>query len=82
MALDRFMALNLADHKRALGGEARARAYKFMSAVSGDLPGFEEAARSLFANDGARLNEVIADLPPGVRTYVLTLPDSIGETST
>jgi hypothetical protein len=62
--------------------EAQERAYNFMSAVSGDLPGFEEAARALFANDGARLSEVTAAWPPDVRTYVLKLSASSGETNT
>src|SRR6185312_10403932 len=35
------------DEKRA----ARDAAYHFMSATAGDLPGFEEAARALFADD-------------------------------
>lgn len=53
--------------------EAQERAYNFMSAVSGDLPGHEEATRALFANDGARLSEVTAAWPPDVRTYALKL---------
>ena len=62
--------------------EAQERAYNFMSAVSGDLPGYEEATRALFANDGARLGEVTATWPPDVRTYALKLSGSTGETST
>jgi hypothetical protein len=62
--------------------EAQERTYNFMSAVSGDLPGYEEATRALFANDGARLSEVTATWPPDVRTYALKLSVSSGETST
>jgi hypothetical protein len=62
--------------------KAQERAYNFMSAVSGDLPGFEEATRALFANDGARLNEVTVAWPPDVRAYALKLSVSSGEAST
>jgi hypothetical protein len=31
-------------------------AYRFMSALAGDVPGFEEAARALFAGDGKRFD--------------------------
>ena len=61
---------------------AQERAYHFMSAVAGDLPGFEEATRALFANDGPRLSEVTAAWPPDVRTYALKLSTSNGETNT
>jgi hypothetical protein len=53
--------------------EAQERAYNFMSALAGNLPGFEEATRALFANDGPRLSEVTAAWPPDVRTYALKL---------
>ena len=45
-------------------------AYRFMVAVAGDLPGFEEAARALFAGDERRLDEHTAAWPPDVRTEV------------
>ncbi|WP_175886322.1 DUF2239 family protein [Burkholderia sp. BCC0044] len=53
--------------------DAQARAYHFMSAMAGDLPGFEEAARALYANDPARLAELIADWPDDVRDHALAL---------
>ena len=34
---------------------AQEAAYRFMTAVAGDLPGYEEANRALFAGDAARL---------------------------
>lgn len=61
--------------------EAQERTYNFMSALAGNLPGFEEATRALFANDGQRLSEVTAAWPPDVRTYALKLSTSNGETS-
>lgn len=53
--------------------QARERAYAFMSALGGNLPGFEEAARALFAGDLPKLAAVIARWPPDVREYALRL---------
>ncbi|WP_175948435.1 DUF2239 family protein [Burkholderia pyrrocinia] len=58
-----------ADRRR----DAQARTYHFMSAMAGDLPGFEEAARALYANDPARLAELIAGWPDDVRDHALAL---------
>ncbi|MBH9664174.1 DUF2239 family protein [Burkholderia multivorans] len=58
-----------ADRRR----DAQARAYHFMSALAGDLPGFEEAARMLYANDLARMAELIAGWPEDVRDHALAL---------
>jgi len=58
-----------ADRRR----DAQARAYHFMSAIAGDLPGFEEAARALYANDLARLAELIAGWPDDVGDHALAL---------
>lgn len=45
-------------------------AYRFMSAVGGDLPGFEEAARALYAWDIPRLEEQVAGWPEDVRNHL------------
>lgn len=50
---------------------SREAAYRVMSALGGDLPGFEEASRALFAEHRARLEGVLAEWPSDVRTYVL-----------
>jgi uncharacterized protein len=55
-------------------GQSQARAgretaYRFMSAMAGDLPGFEEASRALFAGDTARFAEQTAAWPPDVQAY-------------
>ncbi|MGD9523925.1 MAG: DUF2239 family protein [Gemmatimonadales bacterium] len=55
------------------GRDAREATYRFMSATAGDLPGFEEASRALFAGAFARLAERIADWPRDVRTHVAHL---------
>ncbi|MDN7676469.1 DUF2239 family protein [Burkholderia oklahomensis] len=59
---------------------AHERAYHFMSAIAGDMPGFEEATRALFANDGARLREQVAAWPADVRDHVIALASSNGDT--
>ncbi|WP_321849347.1 DUF2239 family protein [Burkholderia diffusa] len=58
-----------ADRRR----DAQARAYHFMSAIAGDLPGFEDAARALYANDLERMAELIAGWPDDVRGHALAL---------
>ncbi|GGA04207.1 DUF2239 family protein [Dyella caseinilytica] len=49
------------------------RAYHFMSAMAGDMPGFEEASRALFANDEATFRELIAAWPADVRRHAAWL---------
>lgn len=52
---------------------AQEAAYHFMLAIAGDLPGYEEATRALFADDRPALEERIADWPEDVRAYALRL---------
>lgn len=49
------------------------RAYHFMSAMAGDMRGFEEATRALFANDAAKFGELIAAWPADVRDHATRL---------
>lgn len=58
-----------ADRRR----QARDAAYHFMSAMAGDLPNFEEAARALFADDRRALASLIAAWPDDVRDHVVKL---------
>lgn len=58
-----------ADDQRA----ARDAAYRFMQAIGGDLPGFEEASRVLFADDMAAFSQRIADWPRDVRNHLLKM---------
>ena len=53
--------------------EAQERAYHFMLALAGDLPGYEEATRALFANDRARLEAQVAAWPQDLREHALWL---------
>lgn len=52
-------------------GARREAAYRFMSAMAGDRPGFEEAARALFAGDEARLRQSAEGWPPDILDQVL-----------
>ncbi|RDK08767.1 DUF2239 family protein [Cupriavidus lacunae] len=55
---------------------ASERAYHFMMAIAGDLPGFEAATRALFAGDVAGFAQQIAVWPVDVREHALRLADS------
>jgi hypothetical protein len=52
---------------------ARDAAAKFMWTMAGDLPGFEEASRTLFAGDYQQLEELIREWPADIRDHVLRL---------
>lgn len=52
---------------------AQERAYRFMTTMAGDLRNYEEATRALFANDAARLRDLIASWPEDVRSHCLRL---------
>jgi uncharacterized protein len=60
--------------------QAHERAYRFMSAVAGNLPEFEEVTRALFANDQARFREFAVAWPNDVREYALRLAFGADET--
>ncbi len=71
----------LVEEARKAGGqdgdvrEARDAAYRFMAAMGGDLPGFEEATRALFRQDASRFAELIGGWPADVRDHARTLAD-------
>jgi hypothetical protein len=52
---------------------AQEAAYHFMLAMAGDLPGYEDATRALFAGDLGALERHIAEWPEDVRMHVLLL---------
>jgi hypothetical protein len=52
---------------------AQDSAYRFMSAMAGNLPGFEEAIRALFGGDSGRFEEQVAGWPAGVRDHAMKL---------
>jgi hypothetical protein len=49
---------------------ARDAAYRFMAAIAGDLPGFEAAARALFAGDEAAFSRLIGGWPADIATTI------------
>jgi hypothetical protein len=66
----------LVDAARAENGggaqlqQAQEAADRFMSAMLGDQPGYEEAARALYAGDGVRFHELIERWPVDLRDHV------------
>lgn len=52
---------------------AQDAAYKFMHAIAGDLPGFEEATRALFARDSEGFAARVAGWPADIRDHALAL---------
>ena len=52
---------------------AQERAYRFMRVVAGDLAGYEEAIRALFAGDRPGLDERMAGWPADIRDHALAL---------
>jgi uncharacterized protein len=67
----------LVDEARRASGDrdreraARDAAYRFMSAMAGDLPGFEEASRALFAGDRLRFEQRTLAWPEDIRAYAI-----------
>jgi uncharacterized protein len=64
--------------RRANGGKDRVRqsqeaAYRFMSVMAGNRPGFEEATRALFAGHRDRFDQLIAPWPKDVRHHARKL---------
>ena len=60
-----------ADRVRA----AREAAYRFLTAIGGDLPGYEEALRALFAGDRSGFGTHIRNWPIDVREHAEQLAD-------
>lgn len=66
--------------RKAGAGKERQRraqeaAYRFMSAMAGNQPGFEEATRALFAGQRARFTALVAGWPADVRAHASKLAD-------
>lgn len=53
--------------------QSQEAAYRFMSAMAGNLPGFEEAARALFAGKSERFNDLIDPWPVDIRNHARKL---------
>jgi hypothetical protein len=69
-----------ARRKTAAKDEARERqesVHRFLSAIAGDKPHYEDALRALYAHDGARFHTLIADWPTDVRRHVERLASDL-----
>ena len=53
--------------------KAREALYRVMSALAGDLPGFEEASRALFADDLDRFEAILRQWPADVTVFLRRL---------
>jgi hypothetical protein len=67
--------------RAAEGGRRSAKAlqeaaYRFMSAMAGDFPRFEEASRALFAGDRERLEAQTQGWPKDVREHLMQMLDA------
>lgn len=78
----------LVDEARRKSGDgdriraAQEATYRFMSGLAGNLPGFEEASRALFAYDRRRFSDLVATWPADVRDYAIKLAFADQEPST
>ncbi len=62
-----------ANHEQDTTRQRQEAAYHFMSAMAGNLPNFEEAARALFALDRTRFSELIQSWPADIRDHAFKL---------
>ncbi len=66
--------------RKANSGKERVRkaqeaTYRFMTTMAGNLPGYEEATRALYANDPDRFKTLIASWPSDIRAYAERLAE-------
>lgn len=55
---------------------AQEAAYRFLSAMAGNLPGYEEALRALFAGDPGRYEALVEPWPTDVREHARRLAEA------
>ncbi|NMC83373.1 MAG: DUF2239 family protein, partial [Armatimonadetes bacterium] len=58
---------------------AQEAAYRFMSALAGNLPNYEEALRAFYNDNRERFEELITVWPVDVRDYTLRLTSKVFE---
>ncbi len=69
----------LVEEAKRAGGSRQQRqaaheaAYQFMLEIAGNLPGYEEGLRALFADDRTKLEQCVAAWPEDVRAYAIRL---------
>ena len=57
--------------------KAQESVYRFLSAMAGNLPGYEEALRALFANNATDFAQQIESWPPDIRDHVRKISASV-----
>lgn len=68
--VDEARKVNAGDDRRRAAQEA---SYRFILVMAGDAPGFEDAARALFAGDAQRFEGLLLAWPEDVREHALWL---------
>ena len=63
------------NEERDRARQAREAAYRFIAAMAGNAPGYEEAARALFAGDRARFSAEAEGWPEDVRGFAFRLAE-------
>ncbi|WP_413584828.1 DUF2239 family protein [Bdellovibrio sp. HCB274] len=51
--------------------QAQDAVYKFMHAMAGDFPNYEEALRAMYANDTKKFKKMIGDWPKDIQEHIL-----------
>lgn len=72
-------AARQADAGATTARQRQERCYRVLTALAGDLPGYEEATRALFAGNRPAFETETAGWPPDIRAYALRLawPDEV-----
>ncbi len=63
----------LANTERDAARQSQNAAYRFLSFMGGDLPGFEEASRALFRGEKESFETLIINWPSDIRDFAMTL---------
>lgn len=59
--------------ERDIISNSRAAAYRFLTVIAGDFPGYEEAIRALYGGNEDRFRDITAAWPADVRDYARNL---------
>lgn len=57
--------------------QAQEATYRFMAAMAGNSPGFEEASRALFAQNIGQFRQIAGNWPADIRDHLFSLADAI-----
>ncbi|MFM0640138.1 DUF2239 family protein [Paraburkholderia metrosideri] len=68
-------AARLAGEDKGRKRVAQEAVYRFMTALAGNLPDYEDATRALYADDRERFEDIVAAWPEDVRNHTLCLAE-------